>query len=77
MEDRGIACQTCLVNQGVVSLEECMGCNGLVNCNNDYFPKKEVKRKECRDSLYRFNPFTCSKRANNDRNCPETCNQFK
>jgi len=38
------ACKDCLVTLGVVSYEECIGCNGLVNCNATYFsPKKKTE----------------------------------
>jgi len=46
MEDRGIGCKNCLVNQGVVSFEECMGCNGNQNCNEDYFPSKPKEKQQ-------------------------------
>jgi hypothetical protein len=39
-EDRGIGCKDCLVTKGVVSYDECIGCNGQVNCNATYFPPK-------------------------------------
>lgn len=37
--NRGEGCKDCLANGGCVSPEECMGCNGQVSCNHDYFPK--------------------------------------
>jgi hypothetical protein len=36
--DKGKGCQTCLVNGGQVSFEECIGCKGQTPCNHDYFP---------------------------------------
>lgn len=59
-ENRGKGCKDCLVNRGVVSLEECIGCNGEKNCNEDYFPIKskevftpeekfEIQKNRCTD----------------------------
>jgi hypothetical protein len=42
--DRGIGCKDCLVTRGVVSEEECIGCNGEKNCNEDYFPTKSIPK---------------------------------
>jgi hypothetical protein len=42
--DRESACKDCLVTKGVVSEEECIGCNGEKNCNEDYFPKQPQKK---------------------------------
>jgi hypothetical protein len=57
--DRGIGCKDCLVTRGVVSEEECIGCNGEKNCNEDYFPTKkkiftpeeefEMQKNKCTD----------------------------
>jgi hypothetical protein len=53
MEDRGIGCKSCLVNKGVVSFEECMGCNGQQNCNEDYFPTKEkLEIKKPKENMF-------------------------
>jgi len=55
MEDRGIGCKTCLVNKGVVSPEECIGCNGQKDCNEDYFPtrpKENVGVKPSKQNIF-------------------------
>jgi len=50
----GKGCKDCLVNKGVVHPEECIGCDGRMPCNHDYFPysynpdgsnKKEAKNE--------------------------------
>jgi len=47
--NRGLGCKLCLVNMGIVSPEECLGCNGMTPCNYDYSPdtyNKDGTKKE-------------------------------
>jgi len=54
--ERGNACKDCLVTKGVVSYEECMGCNGQTSCNQDYFPtrpKEKVEVKSPKHNIFK------------------------
>jgi hypothetical protein len=55
--DRGPGCENCLANGGCVSPEECMGCDGKVSCNYDYFPElynpDGSKKNKNQDDLFK------------------------
>jgi hypothetical protein len=41
--NNGNGCKDCFVNTGVVSPDECIGCDGQTSCNDAYFPKTTIK----------------------------------